>query len=249
MFMPKDAERAYLANMGESGVAHSLSKPFSDPQCGIQLASIGFIMSLLPPPPARILDLGCGGGWTSIFLARHGHDVTGQDIAPDMIAVARENARLNGVEDRATFLCSDFEQLELDGRFDAAIFFDALHHAEDEALAIRSAWRALRPGGLLITHEPGEGHSQSAESSDALERFGVNERDMPPHVIIARGRQAGFTGFRVLPMPSLLFSTFYQERDFSGRWLSKRRWKMLRRAMRMLFMPDPKEGAVVVLTK
>jgi 2-polyprenyl-3-methyl-5-hydroxy-6-metoxy-1,4-benzoquinol methylase len=247
--MPKDAERAYLANMGEDGREHSLNKPFSDPQCGIQLASIGFIMSLLPPAPARILDLGCGGGWTSLFYARHGHDVTGQDIAPDMIDLSRENATLNGLADRIRFLCSDFEGLEQEGHYDAAIFYDALHHAEDEGAAIRSAWRALKPGGILITHEPGEGHSQSAESIEAMAKFAVNERDMPPHLIIARGKEAGFTRFRVLPMPALLYSTFYQERDYSGRWLSKRRWKMMQRAMRMLFNPDMKEGAIVVMTK
>ena len=82
-----------------------------------------------------------------------------------------------------------------------------------------------------------------------MARFGVNERDMPPHLIIARGKEAGFTGFRILPMPSLLYSTFYQQRDYSGRWLSKRRWKMLGRAARMIFSPDMREGSVVVLTK
>ncbi|AOF95469.1 class I SAM-dependent methyltransferase [Sphingobium sp. RAC03] len=247
--MSKDAERAYLANLGEGGADHSLNKPFSDPQCGIQLASIGFIISLLPPAPAAVLDLGCGGGWTSQFLARAGYSVTGQDIAPDMIALAQENARINGVGDRTTFLCSDFEALDLDGQFDAALFFDALHHADDEALAIRSAYRALKPGGMLITHEPGEGHSQSPESIEAMAKFGVAERDMPPHLIIARGREAGFTSHRVLPIPALLHSTFYQERDYSGRWLSKRRWKMMQRAVRMLFSPDVKQGAIVVLTK
>ncbi len=247
--MPKDAERAYLAKLGAQGVDHSLNKPFSDPACGVQLAAIGFIMRLLPAPPAPLLDLGCGGGWTSIFYARHGYAVTGQDIAPDMIAVARDNARINGVEGRADFVCGDFEQLDLDEQYDAAIFFDSLHHADDEGLAIRSAWRALKPGGILITHEPGEGHSQSAESVEAMARFGVNERDMPPHLIIARGKEAGFTGFRILPMPSLLYSTFYQQRDYSGRWLSKRRWKMLGRAARMIFSPDTREGSVVVLMK
>ena len=61
--MPKDAERAYLANIGEDGAHHSLHKPFSDPYCGLELASIGFIMGLLPSPPAHILDMGCGGGF------------------------------------------------------------------------------------------------------------------------------------------------------------------------------------------
>ncbi|MCI4589190.1 class I SAM-dependent methyltransferase [Sphingobium sp. BYY-5] len=247
--MPKDAERAYLANLGEGGATHSLTKPFSDPSCGIQLISIGFIMSLLPPPPARILDLGCGGGWTSVFYARHGYEVVGQDIAPDMVALAQDNARLNDMEHRTHFLCSDYEHLDLDGQFDAAIFFDSLHHAEDEALAIRSAWRALKPGGLLITHEPGEGHSTAPGSIEAMEKYGVNERDMPPHLIIARGKEAGFTGFRVLPISHQLHDTFYLPRTYPKRWLSKRRWRMTKRVLRLLFNPDLRESAIVVMTK
>jgi len=247
--MPKDAERAYLANIGEDGAHHSLHKPFSDPYCGLELASIGFIMGLLPSPPAHILDMGCGGGWTSQFFARAGYTVTGQDIAPDMIALAQENARINGVADRTTFVCSDFENLDLDGQFDAAIFFDALHHADDEALAIRSAYRALKPGGMLVTHEPGEGHSTAPGSIEAMERYGVNERDMPPHLIMARGREAGFTGFRVLPMPHVLQDIFYTPRSYPNRRLSARRWRMTKRVLKLLFEPDLKQGAIVVLTK
>lgn len=247
--MSKDAERAYLANLGEGGTDHSLGKPFSDPNCGIMLASIGYIMALLPRPPGHILDLGCGGGWTSQFLARHGYVVTGQDIAPDMIALAQANARLNGVADRTMFLCSDYEHLDMEGQVDAALFFDALHHADDEALAIRSAWRALKPGGILITHEPGEGHSQNPDSIEAMRRFGVNERDMPPRLIIQRGREAGFTRFRVLPMPQRLYRIFYEEHDYYRRPLSKRRLRTLQRIWQMLFKPDLSEGAIVMMTK
>ncbi|MCP1472109.1 SAM-dependent methyltransferase [Sphingobium sp. OAS761] len=247
--MSKDAERAYLSNMGEDGAQHSLGKPFTGPNCAMELASIGFIMSLLPPTPANLLDLGCGGGWTSQFFARAGYRVTGQDIAPDMIALAQDNARLNGVTDRTTFICSDFEDLDFDGRFDAAIFFDSLHHAEDEALAIRSAYRALRPGGILITHEPGEGHSIAPGSIEAMAKYGVTERDMPPDLIMARGQEAGFTDFHVLPMPHMLQYIFYQPHTYPKRRLSKRRWRMTRRVLDLLFKPDLKQEAIVVMTK
>lgn len=247
--MSKDAERAYLANAGEIGRIHSLEKPFSDPDCGIELASLGFLMSLLPPPPAHVLDLGCGGGWTSQFLARRGYRVTGQDISPDMIALAQDNARLNGVEDRTRFLCSDFEGLGIENQFDVAIFFDSLHHAEDEVAAIRSAWRALRPGGLLITHEPGEGHSTHPHSIAAMAQFGVRERDMPPHLIIRTGKMVGFTDYRVLPMPQYLHQIFYQPHDFPARWFSKRRLRWAVRTLRALFSPDLRIGSIVILTK
>ncbi|WHO40585.1 methyltransferase domain-containing protein [Sphingobium sp. AP49] len=247
--MPKEGEQAYLANIGEMGRDHCLHKPFSDPLCGLNLTSIGTIMSLLPPPPARILDLGCGGGWTSSFLARHGYEVVGQDIAADMIELAREGARLYGIGDNLRFVCSDFESLDFDGYFDAAIFFDSLHHAEDEGLAIRSVFRALKPGGMLITHEPGEGHADNPISIQAMELYGVTERDMPPHLIIARGREAGFADARILPMPEELFSIFYKRRTYPKRLLSKRRFYIVRRVLRLLFKPDPTKGAIVVLTK
>ncbi|MFC3441786.1 class I SAM-dependent methyltransferase [Sphingobium rhizovicinum] len=247
--MPKAGELTYLANLGEMGRAHSLEKPFSDPYCGIALASIGFIMTLLPPPPARILDLGCGGGWTSIFFAKRGYDVVGQDIAPDMIDVARQNAERHGLTDRLSFLCGDYESLDLDGSFDAAIFFDSLHHAEDELLAIRSAHRALKPGGLLITHEPGDGHATAPESIEAMRLYGVTERDMPPRLIMQRGREVGFTDHRVLPIPHYLYDLFYKQRDYPNRLLSKRRWTMIRRVLKILFDPDPGLSSIVVMTK
>ncbi|MDI1294803.1 MAG: class I SAM-dependent methyltransferase [bacterium] len=246
--MSKAGEQGFLAKTGDAGRAHSLSKPFSDADCGYNLASMGAIMALLPPPPARLLDLGCGGGWTSIFLARRGYDVTGQDIAADMVDLARDNQAIQGVEGGLQFLCSDFEALGMDDQFDAALFFDSLHHAEDERLAIESAYRALKPGGILITHEPGEGHSQSPESIEAMAHYGVSERDMPPHLIVRRGLEVGFRSYRVLPMPIHLFSVFYKDRGPLPRF-GKQRWLLIRRAWRMLFEPDMALGSIVVMTK
>jgi ribosomal protein L11 methylase PrmA len=63
----KLAEQNYLALTGDAGTVHNLGKPFTDSGCATNLASIGTIMALLPDPPARILDMGCGAGWTSVF--------------------------------------------------------------------------------------------------------------------------------------------------------------------------------------
>lgn len=247
--MSKEGEHAYLANIGEDGRLHSLHKPFSDPLCGINLMSIGTIMTLLPPRPASILDLGCGGGWTSVFLARHGYDVVGQDIAPDMIALAEENRRLHAPGRALRFLCSDFENMDFENRFDAALFFDCLHHADDELLAIRSVYRALKPGGVLITHEPGDGHSTNPVSVEAMRLYGVNERDMPPRLIMERGREVGFTDMRVMPMPHDLIDIFYTKREFPKRMVSKRRWRITRRLLKLIFDPDPGASAIVMMTK
>jgi len=192
----KEGEIHYLRNLGEEGVRHAAAKPFSDAHCSEYLAEIGAILSLLPAPPARLLDLGCGTGWTSVFFAKRGHDVVGVDISPDMI---RQANRLRDKEELANlrFLASDYEQMDFQEEFDCAVFFDSLHHAVDEALALRKTFQALRPGGLCVTSEPGEGHA--AVSAEIAARYDVTEKDMPPAKIMALGRDAGFQHCHVFP--------------------------------------------------
>lgn len=194
--MPKLGEINYLRTAGPDGARHVREKPFSDALCGRYLGDMGVVMSLLPPPPARVLDLGVGSGWTTLFLARRGYSVVGWDICPDMISLAEENReRLDGVS--AEFAAGDYESLSYRGGFDAVLFHDALHHAEDERAALISAFNSLDPGGICITVEPGEGHAAASEAAAAA--FGVTEKDMPPHQVIAMGREVGFRRFRVYP--------------------------------------------------
>lgn len=246
--MSKESEIAYLAATGEAGRQHSLLKPFSDPFCGVNLASIGTIMTLLPPSPAKLLDLGCGGAWTSVFYALHGYKVTGQDIAPDMIELAIENRTRHGLtSEQLDFLCKDYESIEGTADYDCAVFFDSLHHADDERAAIHSAYAALKPGGILLTHEPGVGHSTNPHSIAAMEQYGVNERDMPPSLIVERGMQAGFSSFRVLPMPSELLHVLFEKRY--KRWFSLEGFYVMRRLFRMLYRPKMSASSIVILTK
>jgi SAM-dependent methyltransferase len=51
-------------------------------------------------PPGRALDLGCGTGTDSPYLARHGWDVTGVDLVPEALAIARRKAAAAGVSVR-----------------------------------------------------------------------------------------------------------------------------------------------------
>jgi SAM-dependent methyltransferase len=212
---------------------------------------MGTIMQLLPPPPGRVLDLGCGTGWTSAFLARRGWDVVGQDIAPDMLALARENKQRWGA-DNLDFVGGDYEHLPFDGEFDAALFYDSLHHCDDEEAALRAVYRALKPGGVLVTHEPGEGHAAHPASVRAMQMFGVNERDMPPWRIIAAARKAGFRGSRVMPMPATLHQIYYgtdlEERGGLVALLHRLRLAQPLLMLRLMLRAN-RLGSIVVLTK
>ena len=196
--MGKPGEIDYLKNLGPDGTWHAREKPFSDSACWRYLLEIGTLMSMLPPPPARLLDLGCGTGWTSRFFGKCGYEVVGVDISPDMISAAEEMKHRDYVE-KLTFVVADYEDLNFKEEFDAAVFFDSLHHAVDERLALQKAYEALRHGGLCLSSEPGEGHARSEAAVNAVEKYQVTEKDMPPFHIIELGRQLGFREFACYP--------------------------------------------------
>ena len=78
---------------------------------------------LLPAPPCRLLDAGCGTGWTSLFFARHRWEVVGCDIAPDMIAQAEEMWRPLAADapGEVVFEAADATALEPGEPFDAVL--------------------------------------------------------------------------------------------------------------------------------
>lgn len=245
--MAKQDEVEYAWRMSAE---HAANKPFSDGDCGRNLIRLGTLFTLLPPPPARLLDLGCGTGWTSRFFARAGYAVVGVDIAPEMIRLATEGRDA----DRAanlSFAVSDYENLAYRDEFDCAVFFDSLHHADDERLAVRRAFEALKPGGVCLADEPGEGHSRSEDSLAAVAKYGVTEKDMPPAHVVALGREAGFAAFRVFPHAHELERAVYTDRaapvadpfaHVDPRWEAGRtagRWTKLARRLRFALSPYP----------
>lgn len=181
--MTKDAEISYVIKMAAvlnvpyAEVEDYLTrKPFVDASRWIYLLDIGQIMKLLPPPPARILDLGVGSGWTSEMLARCGYEVLGLDIAPDMIDIARRRA---GRTPDLRFEVCDYEASIDHGEFDAVVIYDALHHAEDERRVLANAFGCLKTGGMFISIEPGAGHATTEATRDVVSKFGTTEKDMP----------------------------------------------------------------------
>lgn len=194
--MSKQGEIDYLKHLGPDGQVHAYNKPFSDADCSRYLIDVGFIMNVLPPSPARLLDVGVGTGWTSVFYALRGYRVTGIDIAPQMIELAEKNRERYQADD-LDFLVSDFEGLPFEAEFDCAVFYDSLHHALDGAKALSSIHRALKPGGICVTLEPGSGHSKTEDSRRAIEEFDITEKDMHPEKVIELSRNVGFRSARI----------------------------------------------------
>lgn len=210
--MAKAGERAYFKEIGQAGMDFTLAKPFSDPgNVGSLLSDIAAVFTLLPSPPAKIIDLGCGSGWTSNFYAQAGYDVTGIDISPDAVKAANKHFKKTNL--KLTYKCADYDELKYRDVFDAAIFFDSLHHAEDEVAALRATLETLKPGGIVILCEPGVGHSKSPSSIEAMEKYGVNERDMPPRLSRQALKKAGFTNIKVYAYPAITHRALYLERS------------------------------------
>ncbi len=249
MIDPKQGEREYFARIGEAGRRHAQRKPFGDEHCLQYVMNLAAFMSLMRPPPARVIEFGCGSGWLSLLLAERGYDVTGVDISPDAIALAeqaRAERQLTGVR----FEAADYETFRAEPPVDYVIFHDALHHAESELAALRAAHAALNPAGAAICIEPGDGHSQSPASRRAVEEFGVHEKEMPPRHIIRVGRAAGFHRHLVLPWPWFHLRSVYRPgyaKASSSADLRGRKFLSLLRLLRAFFRS--RAQGVVVLFK
>jgi ubiquinone/menaquinone biosynthesis C-methylase UbiE len=98
-------------------------------------------------PGTRVLDLGCGSGDLSLQLLARGARVTGVDLSPGMIEVARKRAKLHFPEAEAVFIAAPVEDLALPpASFDAIVGRFILHHIELDVGAAQIAM-LLAPGG------------------------------------------------------------------------------------------------------
>ncbi len=100
--------------------------------------------------PELLLDLACGTGSITHELSLRGYDMTGVDISPDMLMVAREKC----AEDGALFLCQDMRSFELYGTVGAVVCcLDSLNHLTGEGDLERCfslVHNYTDPGGLFI---------------------------------------------------------------------------------------------------
>jgi len=95
---------------------------------------------------ARLLDIGCNGGYNSIYAAMKYHFLTtGVDISPRHIEVSKFLASLSGVS--CEFLCESAETFSRPGEFDFVLHFGTLYHLPNPLLSLERSFENLKPGG------------------------------------------------------------------------------------------------------
>lgn len=98
------------------------------------------------PPMNRLLEVGCGTGWWSEFFGKAGFAVTGIDLFPEMVAVARAKQI-----PAATYVVADAHVLPFaDGYFEASAAIAALEFMQEAETVLQELVRCTRrPGGKL----------------------------------------------------------------------------------------------------
>jgi ubiquinone/menaquinone biosynthesis C-methylase UbiE len=106
---------------------------------------------VLPTPPSRLADLGCGTGSLAILASELGHTVDGVDFSDQMLAIARSKA--NG-RAGVRFFAGDAAAPPLtEGAFDAVLCRHVLWALPDPEAALHTWARLLRPGGRMVLIE------------------------------------------------------------------------------------------------
>lgn len=221
------ADYGDIARAGQA----ALNRPVFDQLLGqIWLPSIPDIHKRLrTDPPARIADIACGYGWSSVAMARAYPTVRidGFDSDEPSIIAAREIAERHGLADRLTFATRDIADPALTGRYDLVTVFEALHDMSRPVEALRNVRRLIADGGAVLIMDENVGESFTAPANE-VDRFmycvsvflclptGMAEQPsagtgtvMRPDTVRRYASEAGFRDVEILPIEHPFFR-FYR---------------------------------------
>ena len=121
------------------------SRPLHD----LNPARLNYIAERVALKGARVLDVGCGGGILSEALARAGAQVTGIDLAPRVLEVARLHLHESRLEVEYRLISVEALAAEMPATFDAVACMEMLEHVPDPGSVIAACAALLKPGGRL----------------------------------------------------------------------------------------------------
>jgi len=184
------------------------------------LPAIDVIHDRLTAGPARVVDVGCGTGWSSIAIARAYPSVRvdGFDADATSIGMARDHALEAGIDDRVRFHHADAAELTRDGPFDVATAFECIHDMSRPVEVLGAVREALADDGSMLVVDERTRDAFSGEPDDREAYFygwsvfdclpiGMYEQPsagtgtvMRPSTLRRYAEEAGFTRFEVLPI-------------------------------------------------
>jgi SAM-dependent methyltransferase len=203
--------RDYVESLPEGERLWLRTKPFSAPpnfELATCLRTFAHVVEQLGLGlRAQVLDVGCGPGWMSEYLARCGYWVTGIDISEDMVEIARSRVAAisgqvsEGVEPVAEFHAMPVREMPWTDRFDAAVLYDTMHHFDDELETLRVIFRTLVPGGTIYIREgarPAPGSESEQALINEMRKHETLEAPFDPRYLLEVVREAGFVDVRRL---------------------------------------------------
>ena len=180
----------------------------------------GLDARLRADPPARVADVACGGGWSSIAIAQGYPNVRvdGFDLDAPSIDLARSNAEEAGLGDRVSFQVRDAGDPALSGQYDLVTVFEAIHDMSQPVGALRAMRNLAGHTGTVIVMDERVAEEFTAPG-DEIERFmygwsilcclpaGMADQPsagtgtvMRPSTLRGYAVEAGFRDIEVLPI-------------------------------------------------
>ena len=191
-----------------------INKPIFLQLIGDWFTSVPALHQRLSAGNARIADVGCGGGWSSIAMARaySGVQVDGIDVDAPSIELAKANTKGTDVESRVSYIAADAGDASLNGRYDVVTVFEALHDMSQPVEVLRKLRGLLAEGGSVVVVDERVAERFEAAGDD-IEKLmygwsvmcclatGMSEQPsagtgtvMRPETLRAYAKDAGFMG-------------------------------------------------------
>lgn len=203
------------------------TRPVYRSEVATWLAAVPGLPERLASDGARVLDIGCGVGWSSVCMAQAhpGLTVDGVDLDPGSISAARGVAAAEGVSDRVTFELRDAATLAGAG-YDLATMFEMVHDLARPVEALRAAREALGPDGVVLVADEPVGDAFAGPADDEERRYhgysvlhclpasmtepgsAATGTVMRPDTLRRYATDAGFTSVEVLPVESAAFRLY-----------------------------------------
>lgn len=210
-----------------------VNRPWFERELAPALAGVPDVHDVLSRPGARVVDVGCGFGWSTLALARAypGAVVHGIDVDGPSVEAARAAAADAGLADRVTFHQGDAAELAVaapSDPFDAAFAFECVHDMPRPVAVLDAVRRAVRDDGVVVVVDEAVADEFSAPAR-AVDQImygyslfvclpdGMSSRPsagtgtvMRPATLRRYALEAGFAGIEVLPVEDFSLLRFYR---------------------------------------